>query len=174
MKKEWKLQRSKKAYQNHIKINQDTYISPDGKEVTFDIINLPHTVCILAIDKNQQVVLTNQFRPGHKKCLLEIPGGYINEDENPQKAAERELKEETGYSGKLEYITKCYDDGYSTMVRHCYVATSCTRRGEQKLDANEHIEVVLVSLDEFKKIIRSGQMTDVEVGFLGLNYLDLL
>jgi len=38
----------------------------------------------------------------------------------------------------------------------------------------EFTELVLVPLEEFKKILRSGQMTDVEVGFLGLDYLHLL
>jgi hypothetical protein len=54
------------------------------------------------------------------------------------------------------------------------VATECEKVAEQKLDKTEFAEVVLMSLNEFRKLLRSGKMTDIEVGYLGLDFLGLL
>ena len=42
--------------------------------------------------------MIKQYRHGSKKITLEIPGGLVD-DEHPEKAALRELLEETGYQG---------------------------------------------------------------------------
>ncbi|MEI9966810.1 MAG: hypothetical protein WDN67_04225 [Candidatus Moraniibacteriota bacterium] len=60
------------------------------------------------------------------------------------------------------------------MHRNCFVATDCEKVGEIQNTATEHTEVVLMPLDDFRKHLRSGQLTDIEVGYLGLDYLRLL
>jgi ADP-ribose pyrophosphatase len=105
---------------------------------------------------------------------MEIPGGFIDEGELPLKSAQRELLEETGYQGDLEFVTICLDDAYSTMERFCFVATNCKKVKEIENGEDEFTQVSLVFLEDFKKILRNGQLTDVEAGFLGLDYLGLL
>ena len=41
-------------------------------------------------------------------------------------------------------------------------------------DANEFMEVVTLSVDDFKKHLKSGNLTDVATGYLGLDQLGLL
>jgi len=60
------------------------------------------------------------------------------------------------------------------MVRYCYVAKNCVKKAEISATDTEQTEVVLMNLKEFRKLLQSGQMTDVEVGYLGLDYLGLL
>jgi len=105
---------------------------------------------------------------------MELPGGFVDPNENPEITMQRELREETGYEGDVRLVTTCLDDAYSTMERYCFVATNCKKVKEIENDENEFTELVLVPIEDFKKILRSGQMTDVEVGFLGLDYLKLL
>lgn len=124
--------------------------------------------------KIEKVILVKQFRPGPNEILLELPGGYVDEDEEPEVTMQRELLEETGYSGKVEFATTCYDDAYSTMERYCFVATECEKQAQQDLEETEFAEVVQVSLNKFRDLLRSGKMTDIEVGYLGLDYLGLL
>ncbi|HHH12452.1 MAG TPA: NUDIX hydrolase, partial [Candidatus Moranbacteria bacterium] len=114
------------------------------------------------------------FRPGPNCILNELPGGYIDENETPEQAALRELLEETGYKGNAQFVTNAFDCAYSTMQRACVVITDCEKVADQKLDKDEFAQVVTVTLEDFKKILRSGKNTDIEVGYLGLDYLGLL
>lgn len=119
-------------------------------------------------------MLVKQFRPGPKAILEELPGGYVEPNEDPLTAARREFREETGYDGEFEFIGTCLDDAYSTMERHCFVAKDCKKIGEPQNTATERTEVVIMPLDEFRKHLRSGRMTDIEVGYLRLDHLGLL
>ena len=68
--------------------------------------------------KNNKVVVT-KYKEGNKKAgYYEIPGGKIEEGENPEQTAIREMKEETGlkiknlkYKGKMiiEYPNRIFD-----------------------------------------------------------------
>jgi Zn-dependent peptidase ImmA (M78 family) len=60
------------------------------------------------------------------------------------------------------------------MNRYCVVITDCEKVSEQNLEKNEFAEVVLMPLSEFRELLKSGKNTDVEVGYIGLDYLNLL
>ena len=148
---------------------------PDGKEIDFAVFSGGKSVACLALTKNQEVILARQFRPGPKKILNEIPGGGLKEGENPEEAMARELLEETGYQGKMELVTSLWHDAYSPRIKYALVATECEKIAEPQLEDNgESVEVVLMSLPEFRQHLQSGQLTDVEIGYLGLDYLKLL
>jgi ADP-ribose pyrophosphatase len=156
------------------KVLRRTFRLPDGNVDDFDIKQEPQVVCILAITPNQQVLLVRQFRPGPEKILLELPGGGIEPGEAPQQAAARELLEETGYTGTVEYISASLDCAYTTLVRHNFIATGCQKVQEPQTGTGEFTEPVTMSLAEFRQHLRQGQLTDIETGYLGLDYLDLL
>ena len=42
-----------------------------------------------------------QYRPPVEAFCVEFPAGLIDEGESPEQTAVRELREETGYSGKV-------------------------------------------------------------------------
>ncbi len=174
--KKWKIVSKRialKAYKSVIQ--KIIYKLPDGtKSSDFYIKKVNPAACILALTKNNKVLLVRQYRPGPDEVFLELPGGYIEKDEKAEETMARELKEETGYEGKVKLVTICYDDAYSTMKRYCFVATGCQKVVEAKLEKDEFAELVLLDLGEFRKLLQSGKMTDVEVGYLGLDYLNLL
>jgi len=173
MTKSWKKITEEPFRAGFRKLLKKTFELPNGKIADFDIKQEGPAVCILALTKDQQVILAKQFRPGPEKILLEMPGGLIEANEKPQVAAQRELLEETGYSGKLQFVGESLDCAYSTMIRYNFVATDCTKVQEQKLDDSEFAEIIKMPLEDFKKHLRSGQLTDVESGYMGLDYLKL-
>lgn len=156
------------------KIEKVVFKMPDGRESDFFIKKEGPAASVFALTKDKKVILVKQYRPGPEEVLLELPGGYVEKDEKPEITMARELKEETGYKGKVKFITTCLDDAYSTMNRYCFVATDCQKVGEAELEKDEFAELVLLDLKEFRKLLKSGKMTDVEVGYLALDYLNLL
>jgi len=146
----------------------------NGEEQDYYIKKENNVVAIVALTENNEIILTKQFRPGPKKVLLELPGGYIDKNEKPEQAGARELLEETGYTGDAQFVTSLVDCGYSVREKNCVVITNCKKVAGQNLDGTEFINVELISLKEFRELLRSGQNTDIEIGYLGLDYLGLL
>lgn len=173
--KKWEELSRKIAFQKYSrKIEKVVYRLPNKKENGFYLKSEGPAIGILALTKNSQVILVKQFRPGPDEILKELPGGYIGKDETPEQAAERELLEETGYKGKAQLVTTVFDCAYSTMKRYSVVVTDCEKVAKQNLDRTEFAEIVLMSLNKFRKLLKSGKNTDIEVGYIGLDYLNLL
>ncbi|HCC22035.1 hypothetical protein A2480_02505 [Candidatus Uhrbacteria bacterium RIFOXYC2_FULL_47_19] len=155
-------------------VERRTFILPDEQRADFYVQVSSSPVCVLALTEDQQIILVRQFRVGPEEVLLELPGGVQEKDESPQEAIKRELLEETGYVGDIEFVTRCLDCGYKTIDRYCFVATKCRKVAEPQPDETEFVEVVTMSLSNFRNHLRTGRLTDVEVGYLGLDYLGLL
>lgn len=174
MNKKWKKIKSVDYKTDYRKISKVTYKLPDSTIKDFDIIIGPEVSCVFALTKDKKVIVAKQFRPGPEKTLWELPGGMVDKGENEIKAATRELLEETGYKGRIKYLGKCYTSAYNTTIIHSFLVTDCQLVAEQKLDHGEFIEVELVSIDFFKKILKSGNLTDSITGYKALEYLKLL
>ncbi len=171
----WQKQSEEVAFKKYSRIIlKRDFILPDGSVSDFYIKQEGPAVAIFAITPDSQVVLTRQYRPGPEKILIELPGGYIDANETPEQAALRELKEETGYEGDAEFVTGTLDCAYSTMVRSAVVVRDAKKITEPIQSSTEQTEVVLIPVDEFRKLLLSGQMTDIEIGYLCLDKLGLL
>ena len=148
---------------------------PDKTTSDFYIRLQPDVVAVVALTPYNHVILARQFRPGPMQYIYELPAGGVEpHDKNIADAAARELLEETGYAGDLVYAGPCIDDAYATTTRHCFVATNCKKVTNQKLDEHEFIDVEQMDLKSFRKLLRGGLMTDVELGYMGLDCLGLL
>lgn len=171
----WKQLNEKSAYNGYRKIVRRTYEMPDGTTSDFDILKGHGSVCIFALTENNTVIMAKQFRPGPGKVMYELPGGIIDKGENPETAAARELLEETGYVAEdIKLVVTYHPDAYYMGQRNVCIGKNAKKISEQKLDHNEFIEATEVSLNEFKKILESGELTDYAGGMAGLYYSGLL
>jgi ADP-ribose pyrophosphatase len=147
---------------------------PDGRQEDFDIIAGENAAFAVAVTKANKIILVRQFRTGTEEIYDEIPAGLIDLDETPMQAARRELLEETGYTGKFKFVTSCPDDAYRSKIKYCFVATECYKLKDPSHDENEFIQVLKKTIEDFKKQVRSGKLTDTDVAYLGLDFLRLL
>ncbi|OHA47653.1 MAG: hypothetical protein A2806_03485 [Candidatus Terrybacteria bacterium RIFCSPHIGHO2_01_FULL_48_17] len=172
----WPKLREEPAFRGRFrKIDRVWFLMPNAEEKDYEIAKEGEVVVALALTPDRKVILTRQFRPGPQKVLLELPAGWKNLNESPQEAIERELLEETGYAGNVRYVVpKVVHSAYSDMQRHVFVVENCTQIQEPSPDDSEFIDVVLMSLDDFRNHLRAGQLSDVGSGYLALDFLDLL
>ncbi len=170
----WKLLSETLLFRGYRDVVLRKFEFPDGAVGDFDIRVDGLAVAVLAFTPQREAILVRQFRPGPLQVFLDIPGGACEAGEDPAVAAARELLEETGFQGRLESVGHTYENPYTTLYRHNFVALDCVKVAEQHLDPQERIEVVLLPLERFREHLRSGQLCDTETGYRGLDYLGWL
>ena len=175
MKIKWEKLSEKRYKSGYRKMIRRKYKLPNGKIADYAIVDNGKAVCAVALTKEKKVILLKIYRPGPDKILLELPGGLIESEDTPEKAIRREFLEETGYTGDFELVSTTYEDAYSTMIRYNFVSQNCEKVQEPELEDDEGgAETILLSIDEFKRHLKSGELTDPETGHIGLLHLNLL
>jgi 8-oxo-dGTP pyrophosphatase MutT (NUDIX family) len=132
---------------------------------------------VLALTKDGEAVLVEQYRHGVCEVLWEFPGGVVEDGEDPVEGARRELLEETGYrAAKFIEVGRLYPNpALQTNTLYCFLALDAEKVDAQHLDAGEDIEVQLVPLDELIKVARGGKFPhalQAAVLFQALIYLN--
>lgn len=120
---------------------------------------------ILPITTENNVILVVQPRVFTKDTVaVELPAGYVDGLEDYEVAARRELLEETGYvAQEMIHLGSFYQDqGCSGAYNKAYLATNCTKVGEQNLDRDEFIHYFECSYDEMLELVDRGMINDVQ------------
>lgn len=170
----WKVLESTYLQRN---IRIDRCETSKGKIVEPVIFEHGAWVVVVALTKQQEVLLIRQYRHGLRKIFMELPAGGAEEAEEPIAAASRELLEETGYaSARMIEVGRVSPNpaNYTNMV-HLYLALDVERVADQSLDETEEIEVCPVPLDEAIQMMRDGELLGslfVSALFFALSYLD--
>lgn len=174
--KEWKeLRRENILFKYGRRVDKVIFELPNGKEADFYLRDKDRRfAAVLALTKDNKIILAKQFRPGPKKIILELPGGIIEEKETPIEGAKREFLEESGYTGDLEFVGESMVDAYSEAIKYNFVAKNCYKIQESSDTDKEITEVVLMDIEEFRKNLKTGQLSDIETAYFGLDYLKLL
>lgn len=125
----------------------------DGTRKTYEKLKRRDSVTILPVTTDGKIILGDEEQPG-RKPFISIPGGQVDGGENPERAARRELLEETGYEpGELELwrVVQPYGNKVEWDV-HGYIARGCKKVQGQRLDSGERISLRLVTFDKFIQI----------------------
>jgi len=141
------------------KLRLDKVELPNGKFLDATIFEFRAWANVLAITKDNEAVLIKQYRHGVEKVLWEIPGGVVEDGEDPMAGVKRELLEETGYiAAKFIETGRLYPNpALQTNTMYCYLALDAEKVTEQSLDDGEDIEVHLVPLDELMAMTKRGE-----------------
>lgn len=144
-----------------IQVRLDNIRTKDGGQSVREIVEHPGGVAIAALTHDNKMVFVRQFRKPAEEVLLEIPAGKIEKDEQPDKTAIRELKEETGYTAReMKHLMTFYSSpGFSNEKIYLYLARDLIS-GESSPDENEHVEIIEHSIDSLHQMIDSGEIID--------------
>jgi ADP-ribose pyrophosphatase len=128
-----------------------------------DVVRHPGSAVIVPVFADGTVALVKQYRHPAVRYLLEIPAGTLDEGEKPEVGAARELEEELGVvAAKLEKLSEFFvSPGFCEEKMWIYLATELTETS-QRLDEDEVIEVVRLSLTEALEMISDGEIEDAK------------
>ena len=128
----------------------------DGSTATFERITRPDTVVIFPVLPDGTIVLIEDTQPD-RESVLTAPSGRLENDETPEQAALRELKEETGYAPeKLDLFYTYAPFRKIDWVTYVFVAKGCVKIALPALDPGERIIPHPVTLDELIELGASG------------------
>ena len=146
-----------------LRMKQDKVSLPDGEEAIREYLTHPGAVAIVAILGDGRVLLERQYRYPIAKACIEIPAGKLDPREDHLVCAQRELKEETGYTAKKwSFIRRIHPViSYSTEFIDIYLAEELIP-GKSHLDDGEFLDVFAASLDQLMSWVEGGEITDVK------------
>lgn len=159
-----------------LRVFRDTVLLPSGKEGIREVADHPGGVAIVAIDDNDCVLTVKQYRYVFSCVLEEIPAGKLERGEDPDAAALRELREETGavpqrFSklGRIIVSPGCYGE-----VLHLYLAEGL-HFGEMSPDEDEFLEVCRTPFSVLYERVMRGEIEDAKTvcGILKVHALRL-
>ena len=162
-----------------LQVFSDQVTLPDGKTTFREYIVHPGAVMVIPLlidgQGHTRVLLERQFRYPVGEVMIELPAGKRDGQEDLLLCAQRELREETGYTATqwahAGVLHPCIS--YSTEYIDIWFAQGL-QAGPPQLDAGEFLDVFSASTDEFFAWCREGCITDAKTltGALWLqNYL---
>ena len=130
----------------------ETVVPGDGREpIEYYTGVFADVALVVALTTGGEILFARQYKHGAREILVELPGGYLDEGEEPLAAAQRELLEETGYAGQDWRSLGSYL-GNPTKERgnrlHLYLVTGATPVAAPHRDATEEIEVLAIPARE--------------------------
>lgn len=174
--KEWQqVSETEVIYDGWRKVFRKTMRMNSGREFVAEISDKEgfRATAIIAMTPDRKVIIARQFRVGPNRIMDELPGGAVDPGEEPAAAAIRELREETGYiASSAMLLGVIYKHAWMHTSWHYFLAQDCMLDlAGQNLEADEEVEVELISVDQLIANAKNGQMTDTEAVFLALDHL---
>jgi 8-oxo-dGTP pyrophosphatase MutT (NUDIX family) len=130
-------------------------------EKDFVVMHAPDWVNVLALTRDSRLVLVRQFRFGIDALSLEIPGGVMEAGEDPVEAGQRELREETGYTGTNARLLGSVHPNPAIQSNRCHLVLveEAEPTAGLEWDETEEIEVATMPVDELLAHARAGGIT---------------
>lgn len=163
----WTIIKSRYSHTNKwFKVKKYDVITPDGSEGEYNVIEIPPSVAIVAMNDRQEICLTEEYRFPHQKWMWQIPVGREDKgDKTILAAAKRELEEETGliasswtFAGRTNGLK-----GLTNQVLDTFIAKDLKNLEALRPEWTEGIRSArFVAIDDLLREIRDGKISDNE------------
>lgn len=154
---------SRRTILNHseyLVVENHTVELPDGRVIPdWPWLIMPDYIIALAVTEGGEFLCFRQTKYGLDGTSLAPVGGYLEADENPSTAAQRELLEETGYEAPDWVSLGHYrvDGNRGAGTAYFFLARGARRVAEPNADDLEEQELLHLSRSEIKAALAAGE-----------------
>ena len=157
----WEVESSSTVYaDDFIEVNVDEVVGPNRNPRRYSTVKLKRGVAVLAMDPDNRIYLTRQYRYAIGRDSIEVVCGGIDAGEAPLAAAQKELKEEIGIQATewFELGTIDMDSSVIHCPIHLYIATGLTSVGSDQ-EGSEDIDYFNVPFKEAVDMVLQSQIS---------------
>ncbi len=146
-----------------VNLGLESIVLPNDELMALEMVRHPGGAVILAADDDENICLIKQFRHAADGWIWELPAGILEPGEQPQLAAIRELKEETGCEAETWNVLgdMLTSPGFCDEKLYTFLARDIST-GEPSPDHDEFIEVHWLPLNKVETMITEGILNDAK------------
>ena len=144
-----------------LSVRQERVCLPSGKEIpTWFILEFPDWVNVIAVTKDGQFVMIDQYRHALGETRYELVAGVIDPGETPLQAAQRELLEETGFGGGewSEFMVLSPNPTNHNNLSYTFLATGVEQLSAQHQEETEDIRLHVLNPAEVRQLLEQGEI----------------
>jgi ADP-ribose pyrophosphatase len=157
----WTIKDSERIYADEFaEVWVDEVSKPDGGPARRVTMRMKPGVAVLALDEEGFAHLVKTFRYAVGKDSIEAVQGGVEEGEEPESAARRELKEELGIEAE-EFTDLGLVDAVTSQVyspSRIFLARRL-KFGEHERESTERLQPLKVKFDEAVRMVSDGEIT---------------
>ncbi len=132
---------------------------PGGERIWWDVVHLFRSASAVVVDGNGRLLLVQRNRFVIGRLGWELPGGPVDEDEEPQEAAARELEDQTGYrASKLYELLRFSPEPRSVDGEHTIFLTRSPERIDSEIATWDIGRVEWIPLESVPGLVASGEI----------------
>ena len=134
---------------------------PNGHVTEMELVRHPGASAVVPVDETGHALLIRHYRHATGGFLLEVPAGKLDPGESPERCAEREVEEETGFKvGRLQSLGWIWTTpGFTNEKIWLFLGRELSA-ASQHLQSDEVLTVERVPLDEAVSMALRGEITD--------------
>lgn len=160
--KKWKKLTTEVKYTNNWwSYKVDKYLFPNGKEGEYHYAFTHGSVFVIPITAEGKIIMVKQYRYLNDRFSIEFPGGGVKQADNHDNEARKELIEETGNDGELEYAAMYNPyNGVTNEICKVYIARNLRPSNEYNKDDSEEFELHEYTPAEIDDMIAKNEIYD--------------
>src|SRR5579859_639485 len=159
-----KILSSEMIYQGRVfGLRRDEVLEPSGLRTTREVVTHPGSVVVLPVLPDGRIVMVRQYRHATRQYLWELVAGRMERGENPNKGAQRELSEETGYRAKkfTVFLDVFPTPGFLEERMYLLLAEGVTA-GEAAPEEDEKLIVAAYTQKQLEEMMRTRKLKDAK------------
>jgi 8-oxo-dGTP pyrophosphatase MutT (NUDIX family) len=142
---------------------------PDGVKFEQYVLRMPPAAIMVVLNDQDQVLMMWRHRFIIDRWVWELPGGYVDPNEDPAVTAAREVEEETGWRPRnVEFLTAMQPIVGSADAENLLYLARGADQTDGPTDINEASRVAWIPLDSVMDRMAQGEIVGAasQVGLL--------